>query len=190
MQGEIVTTVTRQRWWGWLTGLPCTSCAMEAGEIVGKGGWVEELPHGAPPWWRKSRYSHHMREGRFFGYSVRQISRAIGGTIPEATLRRWATDAEDITAAILIDVSERDALIYARVYAAAAGLVIHKGTSRALAEQLLRHTPLPKIGYLTLTGTRIQHHPNSNELAAHLERARETTTVIPLPRAHHLPIAP
>lgn len=123
-----------------------------------------------------------MREGRFFGYSVRQITRAIGGTIPEATLRRWATDAENITAAILIDISEQDAITYARVYAAAAGLTIHKGTSQTLAEQLLRHSPLPTTGYLTLTGTHIRHHPNSSDLTRHLERTREPTTVIPLPR--------
>jgi len=123
-----------------------------------------------------------MRHGRWFGYSIRGVARAIGGTTPEATLRRWATDAEPITTAILADITETDALTFARVYAAAAGLDMHKGTARALAENLLRHTPLPATGYLTLTGTHLRHHPTSADLTTHLERTREPTTVIPLPR--------
>lgn len=126
-------------------------------------------------------YDPFMREGRWFGYSVRAIHRAIAGAASEATLRRWATDAEDITTAVLVDIDERDALTFAHVFAASAGTEMHRGTVRHLTEQLLRLTPLPvEHGWITLTGTTVHYHATSDALINYLTRVRVATTVIPI----------
>jgi hypothetical protein len=89
-------------------------------------------------------YAHTMNIGNWFGFSIRGVARAIGGTASEASLRRWGTHINFVLSPPLIPVSERDAIVYARVFAAMSRPPLHSGAVKVLAESLYALPPLPE----------------------------------------------